>query len=398
MAIIKKIYHYCLAFLGALIYRFPSRKIFVVGITGTKGKSTTLELINAILEAAGKKTALLSSIRIKINKESDKNLTGTTMPGRFFIQKFLRKAVDAGCEYALVEVTSQGIIQYRHRFINWGAVMFTNLTPEHIEAHGGFEKYREAKVDFFRYAARNPKTKLFLINKEDANANYFLEAVAQFLSSERRITLFSKNQLLAADYRIPVTLSGDFNLENVATAINFTRAMGIKDETIKKAVENFGGVTGRMEIIQNEPFRVIIDYAHTPDSLEAVYKSLLPSRLVCVFGSAGGGRDKWKRPELGKIAAKYCAEVILTDEEPYDEDPTQILSQIKSGIKNSEFKMQNLHEILDRKEAIRKAISLAKKGDTVIITGKGHEPFIKMAKGKKIPWNERKVVEEVLKQ
>lgn len=391
MFIVKKIYHYCLAFLGALIYQFPSRKVFIVGVTGTKGKSTTLELINTILEAADKKTALLSSIRIKIGEESEKNLTGTTMPGRFFIQRFLRKAVDAGCEYTLIEVTSQGVIQYRHRFINWGAVIFTNLTPEHIEAHGGFERYREAKVNFFRYVAKNPKTKLFLINKDDINAHHFIKVVSRFLLNERKITLFSRNQMLSTDYKIPAALSGDFNLENIAIAVDFTKAMGIKDDIVKKAIENFGGVTGRMEIIQTEPFKVIIDYAHTPDSLEAVYKSLLPSRLICAFGSAGGGRDKWKRPELGKIAAKYCAEIILTDEEPYDEDPAQILKEIKVGAPNA-------YEILDRKEAIEKAISLAKKGDTVIITGKGHEPFIKMAKGKKIPWDERRVVEEALKQ
>ena len=144
-------YYYSVAFLGALFFGFPSRRIFVLGVTGTKGKSTVLELINVILEAAGKKTALLSSIRIKIGKQSQKNYIGNTMPGRAFIQRFLRQAVKAGCDYALIEVTSQGVLQHRHRFIKWDAALFTNLAPEHIEAHGSFENYRGTKISFFTH-------------------------------------------------------------------------------------------------------------------------------------------------------------------------------------------------------------------------------------------------------
>lgn len=145
----KGIYHFFFAWFGNIICGFPSRKIFVLGVTGTKGKSTVLELISSILEAAGYKTALLSSNRFKIGAESEKNLTSTTMPGRFFIQKFLKKAVKENCNYVLMEITSQGILQYRHRFIDFDAALWTNLQPEHIEAHGSFEAYRQAKVRFF---------------------------------------------------------------------------------------------------------------------------------------------------------------------------------------------------------------------------------------------------------
>ena len=154
---LKNIYHYVLAWVGSVLSWFPSREIFVLGVTGTKGKSTTVELINEILEAAGKKTAMISSLRFKIGDQSIKNLSSNTMPGRFFIQRKLRQAVNAGCKYFLMEVTSQGIAQHRHRFIDFDAALYTNVKPEHIEAHGSFENYRDAKVSFFDYAAHHSK-------------------------------------------------------------------------------------------------------------------------------------------------------------------------------------------------------------------------------------------------
>ena len=340
-------YHFFWSFFGALFFGFPSNRIFVLGVTGTKGKSTVLELVNAILEAAGKKTALLSSVRIKIDQQSQKNYIGNTMPGRAFIQSFLRQAVGAGCEYALIEVTSQGVLQHRHRFINWGAALFTNLAPEHIEAHKGFENYRKAKGDFFRYVSgqKNPAKKLFFINKDDSSSQYFINA-----ANDGKIILYSKSEISNSLFAIPDSLKGDFNRENIAAAAAFAESQGISEETIKNAIKNFPGVPGRMETIQEKPFKVVIDYAHTPDSLEKVYQTinskLLPagrqgktqnSKLICVLGSAGGGRDKWKRPKMGEIAAKYCDEIILTNEDSYDENPNQILSEIKSGIQNSEF-------------------------------------------------------------
>jgi len=391
----------------------------VVGVTGTKGKSTTIELINAILEEAGKKTALLSSIRIKIADKSEKNLTDNTMPGRFFIQAFLRKAVNSGCEVALIEVTSQGVVQYRHCFIHWSAAIFTNLAPEHIEAHGSFEKYREAKLSFFRHVsklqkAKSKEQKLFFINKDDPSARYFIEA-----AKGGKIILFSKDDISFSRFSLPGFLATDFNLENVAAAVSFSQTIDIEEGIIKKALENFSGVPGRMEIVQNEPFKVIIDYAHTPDSLRKVYEAIkskiLPSqifkknlggqeiqssKLICILGSAGGGRDKWKRPKMGEIATNYCDEIILTNEDPYNENPLQIIKDIESGFsQNQKSKFQitkNYWIILDRQEAIKKAVSLAKKGDVIIITGKGCESWIHVENGKKIPWNEKEAVKKAL--
>ncbi|TSC89765.1 MAG: Uncharacterized protein G01um10143_255 [Parcubacteria group bacterium Gr01-1014_3] len=401
----KNIYHYTLALLGSIFYGRPSRKLFVIGVTGTKGKSTTAELINAILEAAGKKTALISSVRFKVGDESVKNATSMTMPGRFFIQSLLRRAVNKGCEYAIIEVTSQGTLQHRHRFIDWDAAMFLNLHKEHIEAHGSFDKYRNAKLEFFRYAAKDSRKakKLFIINEEDPAREYFANLVA----GAGRTIYFSREDFIEKKLdngrdSVSDWIGNSFNLENAAAATAFAESQGIGWDKIHKTLENFKGVPGRMEIIQTEPFRVIVDYAHTPDSLEKLYRGLSEDKnktkkLICVLGAAGGGRDKWKRPVMGESAARYCREIFLTNEDPYDEDPEQILADIKSGVLNSKFPISNLHVVLDRREAIHKAIRSAKKGDTVIITGKGSESWLHIAGGKAIPWDERGIVEEELK-
>lgn len=410
---LKSIYHLALAWLGNLLYRNPSRKLFVLGVTGTKGKSTVLELVNAILETAGKKTAISSSVRVKIAADSYKNTSGNTMPGRFFLQRFLRRAVDAGCEFALVEVTSQGVLQHRHRFIEWDAALITNLTPEHIEAHGSFENYLQAKTAFFNEVSRSRKQPSFFINKEMSRQEYFIKAcygrgVQHFFSRDDFVREelgksydleLKKDRRLISDW-----LMADFNLENAAAATSVAKAVGISWSVIKKALENFKGVDGRLEFIQKKPFAVVIDYAHTPDSLEKVYQFLKAKKpkskanLICVLGAAGGGRDKWKRPAMGKIAVQYCDYIVLTDEDPYNENSFKIISEIKSGITGSGFSAPNLFEILNRKEAIKKAINLAKNNDIVVITGKGNEPWLHLARGRKIPWNEKEITIEILKQ
>jgi UDP-N-acetylmuramoyl-L-alanyl-D-glutamate--2,6-diaminopimelate ligase len=389
---LNKPYHLGLAYAGSLIYRKPSRKIFVLGVTGTKGKTTVLELINFILERAGAKTALLSSLRMKIGRDSQKNTWDNTMPGRFFIQKFLRKAVSSRCQYALIEVTSQGVVSFRHRFIDWGAAIFTNLAPEHIEFHGSFEKYRQAKISFFEYAKnkKSVKNKTFFLNKDDAHYRHFAEAL-----EDEKVVLYSKSDL-GPDFSVSSRLKGDFNKENIAAAVAFCRSQGVSEKIIKRAIYDFPGVPGRMEILQEKPFLAAIDYAHTPDSLEKVYSFLRKNyglkNLICVLGSAGGGRDKWKRPVMGKIAENYCDKIILTNEDSYDENPEEIISQIEAGISQKE----KILKIIDRKEAIKKAVSIAEEGDGVIFTGKGSESSIHLAAGKKLPWDEKKAVEEAL--
>lgn len=394
-------YHWLLAFVAALIYRFPSRKIFVLGVTGTKGKTSTIEIINVILAEAGYKTALASSLRFKIDKESEKNEFKMTMPGRFFLQKFLRKAVKAGCQYVILEMTSEGAVQYRHKFVQLNAMMFTNISPEHIESHGSFEKYRDAKLKFFKALEKSrAKRKTIIVNEDDSAASFFLN-----FNVEEKIRFGLKN---LSNYKIekegitfeidgtPIKskLSGEFNLYNILAAIAFVKSQNIGMNTIKSALEKFSGIEGRMEKIdEGQDFKVIVDYAHTPDSLEKVYEIFQDSRKICVLGAAGGGRDKWKRPEMGKIASKHCDQVILTNEDPYDEEPAKIVSDVKKGISSGRCEV-----ILDRREAIKKALQGAKTGDAVIITGKGAEPWIMGPKGVKTRWDDREVAREELRR
>jgi UDP-N-acetylmuramoyl-L-alanyl-D-glutamate--2,6-diaminopimelate ligase len=385
---ILSFYHFILPFLGALIYGFPSKKLILIGVTGTNGKTTTTEMIREIFEKAGKKIALLNSVRFKIGDKEEINKLRMTMPGRFFIQRFLKRAVKERCEFAILEVTSEGIKQHRHRFLNFKIAVFTNLAPEHIEAHGSFEKYKEAKGKFFQATKE-----IHIINVEDENSDYFLKFPAK-----RKITYgLKKGDMNLENTKIKLKIPGEFNLYNALAAISVTISQGIDKDFAIKVLEDFKGVPGRMEEVISKPFKVIVDYAFTPNAIEKVYQTLrntqyeIPNtRLICVLGACGGGRDKWKRPVLGELAAKYCDEVIVTNEDPYDEDPWQIIEQVASGTKGKARK------ILDRREAIREALKLAKEGDVVVITGKGCEPSI-VIKGKKIPWDDRKVVREEFK-
>lgn len=398
---LQPIYHWLMAFLAAVIYRFPSRKIFVVGVVGTKGKTSTIEIISAILEEAGYKTALTSSLRFKTNKESQKNEYKMTMPGRFFMQKFLRKAVKEKCQYAILEMTSEGAVQHRHKFIKLNALIFTNLAPEHIEAHGSFENYREAKLKYFKALEKSKeKRRIIIINEDDQNAGRFLnfdipEKIKYGLKNLKSYTLLKDGVEFEIDnIKIKSKLCGEFNLYNILAAISFCKSQNIGVETIKIAVEKFKGIEGRMEEInEGQDFKIIVDYAHTPDSLEKVYEVFQNSKKICVLGSAGGGRDKWKRPEMGKIASKHCDQIILTNEDPYDEDPRAIVEEVKGGISSGRCEI-----IMDRGEAIKKALSYAKTGDAVIITGKGAEPWLMGPKGTKIKWDDREVVREELRK
>ncbi len=389
------IYHYTWALIGALIFGFPSGGLVVIGVTGTSGKSTTTDLIAKILEEGGNKVASISTIKFKVGEKVWENKYKMTMPGRFVIQKFLNQTRKAGCKYAVLEVTSQGIIQHRHRFIKFDTVVFTNLTPEHIESHGSFENYRNAKLKLFQACK-----KTHIMNVDDGNSKFFWETEAV-----RKIGfgVKSKADITAQNVRsspdgtefyvegeiFKLNLIGDFNVYNALSAVAVGMSYGIDLRTCKKALQKAKGIPGRMEIVSKNP-TVIVDYAHTPEQLESAYKSLNSKNLVCVLGSCGGGRDKWKRPVLGKIASQYCKKIIITNEDPYDEDPMEIISQVAQKARNADI-------ILDRKEAISFAIHSARDEDIVVITGKGSEPWMCLSNGKKIPWSDREVAAESIK-
>jgi UDP-N-acetylmuramoyl-L-alanyl-D-glutamate--2,6-diaminopimelate ligase len=396
-------YHWLLAMLGAVIYGFPSRRLFVIGVTGTKGKSTTAELVRAALAAGGHSVALASTIRFAVGDESEPNLFKMTMPGRFFLQKFLRRAVSAGCTHAVIEMTSEGAAQFRHAGIALDALIFTNISPEHLESHGGFENYLQAKLSLARSLERSPKRPRYVVaNADDPHGKDFLAA-----DVEVRLPFSLKD---AEPYRvddksarfvwrgelIETPLPGLYNLHNCLAALALGAALGIPTAPMKKTLEHLPPIAGRAERVEmGQPFTVIIDYAHTPDSLRALFTAFAAPgrRLISVIGSTGGGRDTWNRPEKGKIADEFCDLSVITDEDPYDEDPQKILEAIRAGFKTREPRV-----ILDRREAIRAAVSAAQPDDIVLITGKGTDPFIMRARDMKEPWSDKGVAEEELKK
>lgn len=400
LGIARYFYHYFWAFVSSVFYGDPSQDLYVIGVTGTKGKSTTIDMIAAGLECAGKRVATLSSVRRKIGEKNDLNVTGNTMPGRMYIQKFLRDAVRANAEYAVIEVTSQGVVQHRHRFIEWDAGVFLNLSPEHIESHGSFEKYRSAKIAFFSYLVHSKKQKKeFFINSEDKNSSYFYDAVKNIMGGtihEFRPQSFKEKHALSLQENS--WISSSFNMENASAAYAVCTLLGVSEAELVSAFRGMRGVPGRYQVVQDGPVRVIVDYAHTPDSLRTLYENVRAGmqkgkRLICLLGSAGGGRDTWKRPEMGNIAGQLCDYVILTNEDPFDENPEKILDDVERGVKGA----GGLYaRIIERRDAIKKAVEIAEPGDVIVATGKGSEKYIRTAGGKREPWDEVEEFQKIL--
>lgn len=393
-------YHAGLAYLGSIYYGNPSKSLKVIGVTGTKGKSTTVYLISKIFEGAGIPVATIGSLGFKIKDKEWPNTLKMTMPGRFKLQKFFHEAKKAGCKYVVLEVTSEGIKQKRHLGINFDCAVFTNLHKEHLESHGSFENYYRAKQELF-----SATSNIHVLNADDKSVELFSK-----FSSKRTIfygiesgDMRAQNLELKPDSasfevygtKFNINFGGRFNVLNCLAALSATAMYGVDLPQTKSVLEGIKNIPGRMEFIQKEPFGVVVDYAHTPDSLEAVYKTLKKDsqKLICVLGAAGGGRDKWKRPEFGRIADEYCDEIILTDEDPYNEDPEKIINDVSSGI-NSKNKIT---KVLDRREAIKTAIDRARKDDIVVITGKGSEISMAVTGDRKIPWSDGKIVREFLK-
>ena len=425
-------YHWVWALLGALVYRFPGRDLKIIGITGTNGKTTVVHLLSEILQRAGFKVASISSLRFQIDEREWLNDLKMTMPGRLKIQQFLASAEKAGCSHVILEVTSEGIKQHRHLFIPFSGAVLTNVTKEHLEAHGGFENYKRAKMRLFEAVANYQKPDNFsVVNLDDPTAPGFLNFNADKKIGYSLQGPATKSQKLDSRHLAPgarllaaekikqtkegtnfvlnnevfkTSLLGAFNVANALAAIGAAYALGLTNAPIRTALERFSGAAGRLEFITHKPFRVVVDYAHTPDALSKVYETLLgysqkgkgirrEGGLICVLGATGGGRDKWKRPELGKLAAQFCERVIVTNEDPYDEDPAAIIEAAAQGVRGAG---KTPEIILDRKEAVARAVNLARANDTVIITGKGAEPWMVMAGGKKIPWDDRLIAKQAL--
>lgn len=393
-------YHFAWAKLSALWYGFPARKLVVIGVTGTKGKSSVAEMLHTVFTNDGYKTALVGTIRFAIGDTSKPNLLKMTMPGRGFIQKFLAEALAEGCTHAIIEITSEASLQYRHLNLYLDGLVVTNIQPEHIESHGSFEKYVGAKRAIITALEQSPKKYRVLVTNADVSET------RTFLSAKvSRAIGFSSNELknISSDERsvsfeyngvhFSLPIPGVFNAMNALAAIKLCEAFGVSLLTASTAFARLPVVRGRVEHIDaGQNFLVVVDYAHTPDSLQALYDAFPKNRKICVLGNTGGGRDTWKRPLMGRIADEKCEKVILTNEDPYDEDPSAIVEEMAR-------EMQRAPEIImDRREAIRAALRAARPGDAVLISGKGTDPFIMGANGKKTPWSDAQVAREELQR
>ncbi|MFA4880171.1 MAG: UDP-N-acetylmuramoyl-L-alanyl-D-glutamate--2,6-diaminopimelate ligase [Candidatus Doudnabacteria bacterium] len=412
-------YHKILAVLADWIYRFPSSRMIIIGVTGTNGKTTVCHMIRDILEQGGFRVGMTTSIDFQDGKRTWENNTKQGMPGRFRLRKLLSQMVENKCDYAIIETTSEGIKQFRHYRIDYDIAVFTNLTRDHIESHGSFKAYRQAKEELFKIVSTK-EDGASIINLDDPNAEYFSQYQAKKIygygvHSERvqddrvtdqitaeNIKLYPEGSVfMVRDRLYSLALAGKHNIYNALAGLCVGLTQNVPPEVIQKALARFNGLPGRLEEIQNhQGFRIFVDYAHTEDALEKVYETLkaMPhQRIIAVLGATGGGRDKKKRPELGRLAARYCDLVFVTNEDPYDEDPQEIMNQVFAGVIAGGGKTENGNcwHILDRGEAIKEAIQKAKKGDIVIITGKGCEKVMAVKDGF-VPWDDREEVRKIL--
>lgn len=390
----KNYYHLISAVLVSLLYRIPSRNLIVIGVTGTDGKTTTVLLIYHILKTAKLNVSMISSIGAIINGKKYKLPFHVTTPSSLALQKFLkiisRNKSSKSKRFLVLEVTSHALDQFRVWGIKFNVGVLTNVTHEHLDYHKSYENYVMTKAKLLKIA------KTAVVNTDDRS----FKIIRKMMPYHKLVTYGFKNAMISAEnINYEFNLIGDFNKYNMLAAISACRSLGIAENYIKKGVESFLPPLGRQEIVYKGDFEIMIDFAHTPNSFENILISLkkrIKGRLIHVFGCAGE-RDKSKRPKMGKISAKYSDIMILTAEDPRSESLANIMADIKSEIPNCNAKIKNgaIREIFDRQEAINQAISLAKKGDLVLITGKSHEKSMNLGRGE-IPWDEYAAVKKAL--
>lgn len=384
---VKNFFHLITAFLAVLVNGYPARKLKVVGVTGTDGKTTTASLIYHILTQSGLKASLITSVSAKIgDKEYDTGFHVTT-PSSFALQKFIKKAKNVGSEYLILETTSHGLDQNRVFGCNYFMGVITNVTHEHLDYHKNYQNYLKTKAKLFK------RVRISILNIDDKSYDYIKKN-----TSGQIITYgLNRGNYNLKNFKFETKLPGVYNKYNCLAAISTAKSLGIFDSDIKRAVNSFKTVTGRMEEIKNDQsasrrIKIIIDFAHTPNALEVALKTakgMTRGKLISVFGSAGL-RDFTKRPLMGAAADKYADVIILTAEDPRTEDVNKIIDQISSGIKKT-----IVHKIPDRQEAINFAISQAKINDTVIITGKAHEKSMCFGKTE-YPWSDYEATSNAL--
>lgn len=444
------IYHLKLGILACVWYGFSARRLKVIGITGTNGKTTTCHLVNSIFKTAGYTTAMATTIDFEIAGKITRNNQKMTTLSPFALQKFLRDAKRAGCQVAIIEVTSHALLQHRVWGIKFDTVALTNITHDHLDYHKNFNEYKYAKMLLF---VNRPR--ISVVNLDDpsgaefaklkSNQKYLYSIASKNIRDDSKFNSNSIGELytrkiIASPKEVMFTavtptgqividnqLPGKFNISNSLCAVGIALGSDIKLETIRDGIEAVKAVRGRMEKIDplrqsadggGQNFTVIIDYAHTPDAFEKVFDAIAPivrKKVITVHG-ATGARDKTKRPILGAISSRHSDIVIITNEDPYHEPPMDIIKQVYDGAVRGQKNKSSLGSqvlagsqrpspiliIEDRRLAIRKALELAQPGDIVLILGKGAEEVMAVADPhadhgyKLIPWNEREIVKDEL--
>lgn len=383
---INNFYHLPLAFLANFLYGFPTKKLAVIGVTGTDGKTTTTNMVYQILKDAGKKVSMVSTINALVGGKSYDTGFHVTSPDSFKLQKFARKAVDSGDEYLVLEVTSHALDQYRFWGIKFDVGVITNITHEHLDYHKNWENYAKAKLKLIR------DVKFAVVNGGIRGLRGIRGKIFTFGLEEGD---FNKK-----DIKLKLKIPGDYNLENALASLAVAFCLGIDRKIAQKVLENFKSLEGRMEEVKNNrAIKVVVDFAHTPNALVQVLKTLRSEthgKLIAVFGSAGK-RDVEKRFLMGEISGRESDVTVVTAEDPRGEIK-KINQQIVAGAIKSGAKMNdNLFVVENRNDAIEFAInSLAKKGDTVGIFGKGHERSMNLDGKKEIPWSDKEAVLKAL--
>jgi len=389
-------------------YGNPARGLKVIAITGTNGKTTTANYMNEILKESGLKTAMFTTAVIEVAGDRKINDLNATVASTERMQQFFRDAKKARVDYVILEVTSHALDQHKLDGVPVEVAVMTNLTQDHLDYHKTMDAYAQAKGKLF---AREPR--FIVLNRDDEWFEFF----DKYLATEQKITYGTHDEAEAKiDYvklyrkgseatvvidhqtklNLATALPGRFNIYNMTAAAAAAYLLGLKLTDIVEGIANLEGVPGRFErVVEGLGYDVIVDYAHTPDALSQLLeaaKAITKNRVILVFG-ATGDRDQSKRPVMGEIAARLADRIILTDEESYNEDPQKIRDMVREGIETAKGGGK-LTEIADRREAIKKALSIATKGDTILITGMGHEQY-RIVNGERLPWNDAEVVREL---
>lgn len=409
-----------LALLAAAFYGYPARRMKVVGVTGTDGKTTTTYLITALLEAAGHRVGLMGTVEFRVGDRVLTNLTRQTTPESLEVQQIMAEALGAGAEYAVVETSSHALELERVTGCEYDVAVVTNITGDHLDFHGSFDAYVAAKAKLFSMLGESvykgvPKTAV--LNADDAASFAPLRAAARAerlwsYAIEGEATVTARDVALRPDgatftiatvdasASVETHLPARFNVANCLAAASAALALGVPLDTIARGLSGFAGVPGRMErIAQGQPYTVIVDYAHTPDSMRKVLTSLRAvarGRIIVMFGAAGG-RDRSRRGGLGRMVGELADYAVVTDEDPRHERPEDIMAEIAEGLRErGRQDGTDFAQIVDRREAIVAACRQAQPGDIVLLAGKGHEQSMLVGDEKR-PWDDREAARAALR-